>query len=73
MAQAPEVYMGKSKVFEELFVAPHNYPSRSDALHKLNSIREGHPFSSGWIEIGFNIKQLSDGSWYLEVHHAKYE
>lgn len=73
MGKAPEIYMGKRKVFEENFISPHDYSHRSEALHKLKAIREGHPSSYGWVEIDFTLHQLPNGNWHLEVHHAKYE
>ena len=75
MVRAPETKDGKKKVYEELFVSPFQKDTESSALQVLNSIRESHPDSSGWVEIadGTGIIQLPNGKWCAQRHHAKYE
>lgn len=73
MKKAPLIYKGKRKVSEDHFIAPHDYPSESDALHKLNAIREANSFVPGWVEIDASIEQLPNGTWHVEYLRAKYE
>lgn len=63
----------KTKVFEETFVSPFEKDTKGAALVVLNSIREGHPESSGWEEIDGFVEQLPNGKWRAVRHHAKYQ
>ena len=75
MILAPETYDGKKKIFEEFFVSPFQKDTESQALQVLDSIRESHPTSSGWVEFetGTGIYKLPNGKWFAQRHHAKYE
>lgn len=72
MANAPDTFNGKAKIFEEIFVSPFEKKSKSDALKVLDSIRRAHPASSGWVEIEGFVEQKFNGLWHAVRHHAKY-
>lgn len=64
---------GKTKVYEEPFVSPFGKDTEAEAMRVLNSIRECHPESKGWVEIDGYTEQRADGKWYAVRHHAQYK
>ena len=72
LRNAPMFHEGKRLVYEDRFVAPHEYPTQSDALYKLNAIRT-EMSAPGWVEIDSEVKQLPNGKWHVEYLRAKYE
>ena len=69
--KVPEMYEGKRKTFEEIFQSPFYKATESEAEKVLNSIRESHPQSSGWVELEGYVEHTSQGFRAVR-HHAKY-
>ena len=70
--KAPSTYNGKSLVFEETFRSAFPMPTEEAARRVLESIREVHSESYGWIEIDSRIEETQAG--YVAVrHHAQYK
>ena len=72
-----EAPIGRTKVYEETFKSPHGRPTIGEAEQVLNAIREAHPASSGWVELGSGIEQRSVENsqtvlFYAWRKHAKY-
>ena len=72
MKTAPEVYEGKRKVFEEVFVSNATCSNELSALSVLDSIRSCHNSSYGWLEIDAGVKPV-EGGFKAYRHHAKYK
>lgn len=64
---------GKTKAYEEIFVSPFGKNTEDEATRVLNSIRESHPESNGWVEIEGYVEQKADGKWYAVRHHEQYK
>lgn len=69
---APITLNGKQKKYEETFTSPFQKDTEEEALRVLDSIRKEHDESHGWVEFAGYAKQLSNGKWIAERHHAKY-
>ena len=70
---APDEYNGKHKVFEETYLSAGHQNTKEAALRVLESIRDSHPASEGWIEFEAGVEQLPNGNWQTFRKHAKYE
>ena len=53
--------MMNANVYRETFVSPFHKDTESEALRVLDAIREGHPASSGWVEIRGYVEKLPSG------------
>lgn len=70
---APNEYDGKHKVFEETYLSAGHQKTADAAFRVLESIRDSHPTSEGWVEFEAGVQQLPDGNWQAFRMHAKYE
>ena len=59
------------KVYYEKFISPFEKDTEIEALEVLDSIREDHPKSKGWVELAGYAKELGNGKWIAIRRHAK--
>ena len=71
--KAPEEFDGRKKIFEEVFKTPANFWTKQQAEDVLNSIRESHNSSCGWVEFEAQTEKMSNGLWRAVRHHAQYK
>lgn len=57
--------------FREVFKSPFEKETEGDALDVLQSIRDSHPASNGWIELNSYVEKLPNGKWRAVREHAK--
>lgn len=69
---APKIFDGKSLTYEEEFRSAFAYPTEAEARKCLDSIREVHNRSYGWVELDSRIENTPNG--FVAVrHHAQYK
>lgn len=59
------------KEYYEDFISPFEKNTKAKALEVLDSIRESHPKSKGWVEISGYAKKLDNGKWIAIRRHKK--
>ena len=61
--------MMNTNVYRETFVSPFHKDTENEAYRVLEAIREGHPESSGWVEIKGYVERLPSGQYRaVRVH-----
>lgn len=61
-----------ASVFHERFVSPIECDTETEAMRVLESIRDGHPETSGWKEIKGFVEKLTNGKYRAVREHVKY-
>lgn len=69
---APNEWRGMLKVYEETFRSGVEVSTPAQAEKVLQSIRDNHPESAGWLEISSGVEHLPNGMYKAIRHHAKY-